>query len=333
MMKETFKMGEQFKMQKQKCNLDLYVNFLTASQKQFSGLELSKVSLEPMAHDSVSRWLSTEKLTPKLLWQRSQPMVNKQGGYLVIDDSVLDKPYSEKIALVKKQYSGKHHGLVNGIDLVNLLWTDGVKMVPVDYRVYDPSRDGKTKNDQSREMLHSAAKRGFMPCYVLIDSWYTSVDNLKAIDSKHWKWIGELKSNRQVSLQKGTYVPVSDLDWTDKPVRKVWLKAYGFILVSKIVATNGDIAYIATNDMSLVDRETLKTHFDNRWMIETFHRGLKQCTGIERCYAVKERPQRNHILCSFLVFLKLEWERIRNAISWYEQKAMIARSAIAIYLN
>ena len=320
-------------MQKQKCNLDLYVNFLTASQKQFSGVELSKVSPESMAHDAVSRWLSTEKLTPKLLWQKSQPMVNKQGGYLVIDDSVLDKPYSQKIALVKKQYSGKHHGLVNGIDLVNLLWTDGVRMIPVDYRVYDPSRDGKTKNDHSREMPGSAAKRGFMPGYVLLDSWYTSVDNLKAIDSKRWKWIGELKANRQVSLQKGAYIPVSDLDWTDTPVRKVWLKAYGFILVSKMVAPNGDVAYIATNDMSLLDRETLKTHFDNRWMIETFHRGLKQCTGIERCYAVKERSQRNHILCSFLVFLKLEWERIRNAISWYEQKAMITRGAIAIYLN
>ena len=320
-------------MQKQKCNLDLYVNFLTASQKQFSGVELSKVAPEPMSHDAVSRWLSSEKLTPKLLWQKSQPMVNKQGGYLVIDDSVLDKPYCQKIALVKKQYSGKHHGLVNGIDLVNLLWTDGVRMVPVDYRVYDPSRDGKTKNDHSREMLQLAAKRGFMPAYVLIDSWYTSIDNLKAIDSKHWKWIGELKSNRQVSLQKGTYIPVSDLDWTDQPVRKVWLKAYGFILVSKMVAPNGDIAYIATNDMSLLDKETLKTHFDKRWMNETFPRGIKQGTGIERCYAVKERSQRNHILCSFLVFLKLEWERIRNAISWYEQKAMITRRAIAIYLN
>ena len=330
-MNKTIKLEDQFKMQK--CNLDLYVNFLTAGQKQFSGTELSKVSPEPMAHDSVSHWLATKKLTPKLLWQQSQSMVNKQGGYLIIDDSVLDKPYCRKIALVRKQYSGKHHGIVNGIDVVNLLWTDGVKMVPVDYRIYDPSRDGKTKNDHGREMLTSAAKRGFTPSYVLMDSWYTSVDNLKAVDSKDWEWIGELKSNRLVSLEKGIYVPVSDLDWTEAPVRKVWLKAYGFILVSKMVTPKGDIAYIATNDLSLMDKETLKAHFDNRWTIETFHRGLKQCTGIERCYAVKERSQRNHILCAFLAFLKLEWERIRNAVSWYEQKAMITRKAIAIYLN
>jgi hypothetical protein len=320
-------------MQKQKCDLDLYVNFLMASQKQFSGVELSKVSPEPMAHDAVSRWLATEKLTPKLLWQQSQPLVERQTGYLVLDDSVLDKPYSQKMALVKKQYSGKHRGLVSGIDLVTLLWTDGVKMIPVDYRIYDPSRDGKTKNDHGREMLQLAAKRGFSPTYLLMDSWYTAIDNLKALDSLHWKWIGQLKTNRQVSVQKGEYVAVSALDWTDKPVRKVWLKEYGFILVSKMVATNGDIAYIATNDLSLLDVETIKTHFDYRWTIEAFHRGIKQCTGIERCYAVKERSQRNHILCSLLVFLRLEWQRIKTAVSWYEQKAMITRGAIALYLN
>jgi len=320
-------------LEMQKCNLDLYVNFLTASQKQFSGTELSKVSPQPLAHDSVSHWLSTKKLTPKLLWQQSEPLVNRGSGSLIIDDSVLDKPYAEKMALVRKQYSGKHHALVNGIDVVNLLWTDGVKVVPVDYRIYDPSRDGKTKNDHSREMFTSAVRRGFMPEYVLLDSWYTSVGNLKAISSRGWKWIGELKSNRLVSIKKGQYNAVSELDWTEEPVRKVWMKAYGFILVSKIVAPNGDIAYIATNDLSLVEQETIKTHYKKRWMIETFHRGLKQCTGIERCQAVKERSQRNHILCAFLAFLKLEWERIHKAISWYEQKAMISRKAIAIYLN
>jgi putative transposase len=320
-------------MQKQKCDLDLYVNFLTASQKQFSGVELSKVAPEPMAHDSVSRWLCTERLTPKLLWQESQLMVNRQTGYLILDDSVLDKPYSQKMALVKKQYSGKHRGLVSGIDLVTLLWTDGEKMIPTDYRIYDPTRDGKSKNDHGREMLLQAAKRGFTPTYVLMDSWYTSIDNFKALDKLGWKWIGALKSNRLVSVEKGKYVAVSDLDWTETPVQKVWLKEYGFILVSKMVATNGDIAYIATNDMSLKDQETLKTHFDYRWTIESYHRGIKQCTGIERCSAVKERSQRNHILCSLLVFLRLEWQRIKTAISWYEQKAMITRGAIALYLN
>ena len=96
-------------MQYQKCSLDLYVDFLIGSQKQYSGLELSRVSPEPMAHDSVSRWLSQSKLTPKLLWQESQHLIDQASGYLSIDDSVLNKPYAQEIPLVKAQYSGKHH--------------------------------------------------------------------------------------------------------------------------------------------------------------------------------------------------------------------------------
>ena len=323
-------------MQYQKCSIDLYVDFLIASQKQYSGAELSKVAPEPMAHDAVSRWLSTQKLTPKLLWQESQHLVERQRGYIVLDDCVFDKPYARKMALARKQYSGKHHRVVNGIDAVNLLWTDGgdnPRLIPIDYRIYDPSRDGKTKNDHGRDMLSLAKKRQFTPQYVLIDSWFTSIGNLKAIESYGWRWIGELKSNRLVSLEKGSYVRVSSLDWAATPARKVWLKAYGFVLVSKIVAPNGDIAYLATNDLSLDNPETIKTHYAHRWTIETFHRGLKQCTGIERCYAVKERSQRNHILCAFLAFLRLEWERIQSAVSWYEQKLSLTRSAVTAYLS
>lgn len=55
-------------IQYQKCSLDLYVDFLISSQTQFSGVELSKVAPNEMAHDSVSRWLSQRKLTPKMLW-------------------------------------------------------------------------------------------------------------------------------------------------------------------------------------------------------------------------------------------------------------------------
>ena len=320
-------------MQYQKCSLDLYVDFLTASQTQFSGAELSKVSPEPIAHDAVSRWLSSVKLTPKLLWQESQHMVDRTAGYLILDDSVLDKPHAEKVALVRKQYSGNHHRVVKGIDIVNLLWTDTEKIIPTDYRIYDPSRDGKTKNDHARDMFKIAHNRGFSPQYTLIDAWFTSIGNLKAIDAYGWQWIGELAVNRLISLKKGAYVHVSDLDWTRERVRKVWLKAYGFVLVSKIVFASGDIAYLATNDLSLADPETIKAHYAHRWTIETFHRGIKQCTGIERCYAVKERSQRNHILCAFLAFLRLEWERIQNAVSWYEQKLSFTRSAVTAYLS
>lgn len=316
----------------QKCSINTYVDFLVGTQKQYTGAELSRVAPEAMSHSAVHRWLSEGTFTPKTLWQESQHMVERSSGYLVIDDSVLDKPYAQKMDLVKWQYSGKHHDVVKGIGLINLLWTGGTQYIPVDYRIYAPENDGKTKNDHAREMLSMAKKRAFSPKYVLMDSWYTTVGNLKAIDAYGWKWMGTLKHNRLVSQTKGSYCAVANLDWTATSVHKVWLKGYGFVLVVKHIVLHGKIDYIATNDLSLND-ETLKTHWSHRWTIETFHRGIKQTTGIEKCQSTKQRIQRNHILAAFLAFLRLEWERIHEGTSWYEQKLSITRSAVTAYMT
>jgi len=95
-------------------------------------------------------------------------MVDPNKGYLILDDSLLDKQYAHNMALTKRQYSSKHHRVVQGIDIVNHLWSDGEKLIPIDYRIYDPTCDGKTKNDHAREMIHTTEKRCFKPLYMLL---------------------------------------------------------------------------------------------------------------------------------------------------------------------
>lgn len=320
-------------MQHQKCSLRLYANFLLGNRNRYSGVELSKVSPKDMAHDSVTRWLASESYTSPDLWKHVKPLVNLKSGYLVGDDSLLNKQYSRKNELAKKQYSGDEHRLVNGICLVNLLWTDDMEYVPVDYRIYQKDKDGKTKNDHFQDMLKRAFTRGFVPKFVLFDSWYSSVENLKLITRKlGWHFICNLKSNRKVSVTKGVYIPISDLGLANKQVRKVWLSEYGHILVCKLVATNGDITYLATDDLSLTNYDNFVFHFSHRWRIEEFHRGLKQTTGIEKCYSVKSSCQKNHIFSAFVAFAKLEMCRIQENISWYEQKSIISRTAVCAYL-
>ena len=102
-------------------------------QEQISVKSHQKRSLT----SAVSRWLANTLLTPKELWHQARPLVEIDGGDLIIDDSLLDKPYSKIIPFVRAQYSGKHHRVVNGIAVITL-WTDGERIVPVDYPVYDP---------------------------------------------------------------------------------------------------------------------------------------------------------------------------------------------------
>lgn len=319
-------------MQHQKCSLELYTNFLIANQNRYSGVELSR-NAPTLSHDHITRWLSHGKYTPRDLWKHVQPLVLQESGYLVGDDSLLSKKFSRENKLAKFQYSGNAHGVQNGICLVNLLWTNGEAYIPVDYRIYQKENDDKTKNDHFQEMLKKAKKRGFKPSFVLMDSWYGSVENLKLITKElGWNFICNLKSNRKVCVTKGLYVPVSDLPLADKQVRKVWLKDYGYVLVCKLADKDGGITYLATNDLHLTDYETYREHFNHRWNIEEFHRGLKQTTGIEKCYATRAASQKTHIFASFVAFVKLETARIAAQVSWYEQKAIIGRAATTAYL-
>jgi hypothetical protein len=76
-------------------------------------------------HEALNRYLRREKLTARLVWEnvRSQVLMSEQ-AYVVFDDSILDNQSSQKIALVKRQYSGNAHAMINGISVVNCVYVD-----------------------------------------------------------------------------------------------------------------------------------------------------------------------------------------------------------------
>jgi len=248
-----------------------------------------------------------------------------------VDDTTLDKPYAKKMDLVYPQYSGKHHSVVNGINITTLVWTDGTSVIPVDFRIYDNYNDGKTKNDHLRDMLEKARERGFRPDFVLFDSWYSSLDNLKKIRDHGWHWLTRLKKNRLVNPDNTKNVQISTID-IPSDGRNVHLKGYGFVKVFRIVSKDGDEEHWATDliDMEESDRKELA---HKSWKIEEYHRGIKQFCGVERCQARNGKSQRTHILFSIRAFLRLEVERIRTTRSWFESKQSVIRNAIKEYIT
>ena len=167
-------------MNKAKINEQAYIDFIVATQVSYSCLEAGRVQAEgtgAVAHDAYSRLLQRLEPDATALWQESEPQVAKQKGVLVLDDTTLDKPYAKQMALVTRHWSGKHHAVVRGINLLTLLWTDGERYIPCDYRLYDKASDGLSKNAHFRALVQAAAERGFTPECVVFDSWYSSRDH------------------------------------------------------------------------------------------------------------------------------------------------------------
>ena len=257
-----------------KCTEYDYINFLIATPNSYSCSEAARVhppDNDPPAHDSLNRLLYRLPADSEALWREAAPSVNKGRGVLVIDDSTLDKPYAQKMELVTHHWSGKHKQVVSGINLITLMWTDGDSHIPCDYRLYNKDHDGLTKNDHFQALIATADDRGFQPECVVFDSWYSSLKNLKTIQKYQWHWLTQLKSNRQVNLDRQGNQPVSKLPISNKGTI-VHLKGYGLIKVFKIVSKNGNIEYWATSNLPMNELFRLK-YAELSWAIEEYHRG------------------------------------------------------------
>lgn len=186
------------------CSRKLYCAFLQTTVQRYSAFSLSQVSPASLSHDAISRWLINTKCLPKDIWEAAKKDVVGTRGIIIGDDTVLNKSRSKKVELVNWQYSGNEHDIIRGIGMLNLLWKnnkDG-EVMPMDYRIYNPPQDGKTKNDHFREMLGLTKKREVNPEVVIADSWYSSLDNLKCIRDLGWTWIMGLRKNRSVNRKE-----------------------------------------------------------------------------------------------------------------------------------
>ena len=319
-----------------------YVEYLISTVANYTGSYLAE-HLDDVSHDVITDYLRSERLTARSLWELVQHLLTDgPDTFLIVDDSVQDKRYSQFIELVKRQYSGAEHGLVRGIGVVNLVHSSGPAgdFWPIDFRIYAPDADGKTKNEHFREMLlHAVTDKRIQAKTVLFDTWYAAADNLKLIQRLHLIFFTTLKENRLVSLSKEQgYLHLDQIDWTPEHLRNgviVKLKEVPFkVRLFKLVATNGDIDWVITNcpDETLTAQVAQDAN-DVRWQVEELHRGLKQLTGSEKCQCRKARSQRNHLACCYHAWLSLQVKAKQLGKTLYQVKTDLWRDYLRAQLR
>jgi hypothetical protein len=261
-------------------------------------------------------------MTSGMIWEHVKgDIVTSPRGCIVFDDSILDKNHSHAIEMVRRQYSGNAHGLIKGIGMVNCLYVnpDSGQYWIIDYRLFDPDRDGKSKLDHVEAMLTSlVASKGVAFDRVLVDSWYATKDLMLFIESLGKIYYCPLKGNRQVDDSGGerAFCRVDALSWTTHELEhgKV-VKIRGFpknhkVKLFRVAVSTNRTDFVVTNDLAQNSTKLTQEACKLRWKIEQFHREIKQVTGIEKCQCRKARIQRNHIACAVLVWVRLtQWAR------------------------
>lgn len=233
----------------------------------------------------MNRFLLRERYDPKDLFDEVKLQISLIGGTLSGDDTIIDKPYSDPslTELIGYFWSGKHHRVVKGIQLITLYYTDSSgKSIPINYRIYN-NQEGKTKNDYLREMIREVLDWGLTPWMLTGDAWYSSRDNLKFLKNKELGFLMGVAKNRKVSIPGGKYTQVQNLEIPDEGL-VVHLKNFGCVKVFRRKFRNEVYRYYimylpSQDDIQLLSRAEFKELHSIHWGIECYHSSLKQVCG------------------------------------------------------
>lgn len=140
-------------------------------------------------------------------------------GYLLFDDTVIDKRHSFSTELVRRQWSGNAKRVIKGSGVVTCVYVnpETAAFWLIDYRWYDPEGDGKSKLEHVKEMLTNAVHSKQLPFQgVLVDSWYATKRLMLHLEDLDKTYYCPLKTNRLVDDSNATppYCRVDSLTWT-----------------------------------------------------------------------------------------------------------------------
>ncbi len=262
------------------------------------------------SHDSLSRVLKGKKFCWQILLQNFilRTFGKLQGGYLMIDDTIISKPFAKRIENVAWLFDSKIGRSILGIDLVLIAWSNGRITIPLAIKVYQ-KQSGKTRIDLAIELINYAKSLGIKPKYVAFDSWYTADKVFKAITQCQWKFVTQLKANRKLDGQ---------------PIREIyrnpyWLKTGKLVGGTKVLIVRNGKKYFATNDLALSKQELLAS-YKSRWEIETIFRALHSKLGLDECQARKASDQNSHFHLCLMAYLALEKESFIQRKTLYQIK-------------
>ncbi|MGB3510494.1 MAG: transposase [Microcoleaceae cyanobacterium] len=298
-----------------------YCQYLLNSHTNYTITNLAN-HLENISHDTINRYLRIDSLSSQDLWRNvKEEIVQCTESYLIFDDTVINKKYANKIdseaplkeALVRRQYSGNEHQVIRGIGIVNCIYFNpqNEEFWIIDYRIYDPDSDKKTKIDHVEEMILNVVNNKQLPFKtVLMDSWYATQRLMALIDNLGKIYYCPLTVNRLVDDTGGVekYKNIAELSWSEsEKISGKIIKIKGFTRDKKVklfwaTVSTKRTEYIATNDLSQCSKDDVEFESQTRWKIENINREIKQLTGLCSCQCRLRQIQINHIACGMLVW-------------------------------
>lgn len=113
-----------------------------------------------------------------MVWVHTKKdIIFSQVGYLIFDDTVLDKTGYKAIELARWQYSSNWKSNPRHWDSITCIYYNPEidRYWSIDYRIYSPDQDGKSKIEHVKDMIQGAVYQKQLAFQtVLMDTWYAT---------------------------------------------------------------------------------------------------------------------------------------------------------------
>jgi len=309
-----------------------FVFSLIATTQKYSYAQGSKVFNKTSSY-KFKRFLDVKYKPNTLLrdcietFVKNNPKFDWSKGSLIVDDTVIEKPYAKKIECSYWTYSSKNNGFVHGINLTVLIWTDGKLVIPIKSMIYTKDANGEpnqTKNDFAYEALKYAKRLGINPKDVLFDSKFSSSKILNLIYNNDWKYCGQLPCSRNFNGQQ-----LKERRFQPTP-QKGNLKGVGHVVY---VSKHKGRYYVTNATETYVTREQIVKEYRKRWAIEVMFRELKQCCHLQDCQSLKTSQQRRYVDLCLKAHTQLQEIKNKNGGSIYAAKTWFLTNQMQVKYN
>lgn len=320
-----------------KVNLPLIAAFIAGLLWTRGRASCSAISVGgAFTHDALTRLLRGQSLRG-LLQMAALTLVDKTGGYLVIDDVVWEKR-GKTIEGVARLFMPSEKRYILGLNAVVLGWTNGKGLfVPLSFRFWKKpgwrTKDGKThsywafdgtphrtKIELAIELLDWAHQKGFKPTAVAFDAAYPAARMLGYLRKRHWHWVARIKGNRKMTIGAKTFRP----DAWEAEAKAGRAPALGRSVVAhlpgwgpvRVIASrlkeDGSLRFLVGSNVNW-GRGCIERLYGHRWTIEpgAFRDG-KQLAGLGDCQARSFRAQENHFALALLALVFVAYQARRS---------------------
>lgn len=273
--------------------------------------------------------------------QQNRQTAFKSGGYMIIDDSLLEKS-GISMDLVSKHFNHTSHGMKNGLSLVTVHYADDKKNYNLTKDVYlrktylekhGESDQFRTKIEISIDsidiLVETFPEIVGKNLKVLFDAWFLSKTIVAKVKMYGLKYVSRAKSNRVISglgmsLKEYASTVLKANDFKEVIIERRNKLKSAFVYTAILPISNlGDVkisfvknevdgpvkAYIVSNDLKLSGSELVRI-YKERWAIETDYKDSKQYFGLADFHLRKKEGIMRYLTLCYLVSTYLEYCRL-----------------------